>query len=402
MECCRSLPRTEREGEELTKVVFPRLDEDERRRLLAEPDGPVRVIIDTDAANEIDDQFALAWALLSPTQVTVEAVIAEPYSFAHLRPALWQAFRETAEADSEQAGGTVDDLGAWAARLRRLNLSPADVEFVAPAEGMERSFHEIKRVFDLMGIPSAGLVYRGSPSYLPGPDDPVESEGARRLIEAASRPDGSPLYVLAIGCVTNLASALLIEPEIARRIVVVWTSGYPTWAQRSNAASLNLVQDQAASRLLFESGVPLVYLPGYYIGAQLRLSLPEMEAYVRGRGAIGDYLYDLYTDNPIHAQRGIRDDFGRSWVIWDMINVAWVLNPRWVPTELVLTPRLGADLCWHHSTAPVPLMRQAHGVDRDGIFRDFFSKLGAHDQILMDLRKPAPHSAVSANPTEGK
>lgn len=402
MECCRSLPRTEREGEELTKVVFPRLDEDERKRLLAEPGEQVRVVIDTDAANEIDDQFALAWALLSPTQLTVEAVIAEPYSFAHLRPALLEAFWDTAEADSEQADGTIDDLGAWAARLRRLNLSPADVEFVAPAEGMERSFHEIERVFDTVGVSATGLIYRGSPSYLPGPDDPVESEGALRLIEAASGPDDSPLYVLAIGCVTNLASALLIEPEIARRIVVVWTSGYPTWVQRSNAASLNLVQDQAASRLLFDSGVPLVYLPGYYIGAQLRLSLPEMEAHVRGRGAIGDYLYHLYTHNPIHAQRGIRDHFGRSWVIWDMINVAWVLNPYWVPTELVPTPRLGEDLCWHHSSAPVPLMRQAHGVDRDGIFRDFFSKLQLHEKALTDLGKLATHSAVSANPTEGK
>ncbi|MGH8926599.1 MAG: nucleoside hydrolase [Acidimicrobiia bacterium] len=382
-------------------VVFPRLHEDKRRRLLAEPGERVRVIIDTDAANEIDDQFALAWALLSPTQLSVEAVIAEPYSFAHLRPALVEAFRETADDVGEPAGGTTDDLRAWAGRLRRLNLSPEDIDFVGPAEGMERSFHEIERVFDSVGISPAGLAYRGSQSYMPGLANPIESEGARRLIEAALRSDDSPLYVLAIGCVTNLASALLIEPEIARRIVVVWTSGYPTWTQRSNATSLNLVQDQAASRLLFESGVPLVYLPGYHIGAQLRLSLPEMEAYVRGRGGIGDYLYHLYTHNPIHAQRGIRDYFGRSWVIWDMINVAWVLNPCWVPTELVPTPRLGEDLCWHQQTAPVPLMRQAHGVDRDGIFRDFFSKLQAQEEILAGLGKRAPHGAVSANSTEG-
>jgi purine nucleosidase len=401
VECSRSLFRPERKGKALTKIAFPRLDDDQRQRLLAEPDGPVRVVIDTDAANEIDDQFALAWALLSPTQITVEAVIAEPYSFAHLRPALLEAYRETREDANESAGATIDDLRAWASRLRRLNQHPEDIEFVAPAEGMERSFHEIEHVFDMMGVPAVGVVYRGSPSYLPRPDEPVESEGVRRLIEAASRSDASPLYVLAIGCVTNVASALLIEPEIARRIVVVWTSGYPTWAPRSNATSLNLVQDQAASRLLFECGVPLVYLPGYYIGAQLRLSLPEMEAYVRGRGAIGDYLYHMYTHNPIHAQRGIGEHFGRSWVIWDMINIAWVLNPGWVPSELVTTPRLGEDLYWHQRTAQIPLMRQAHGIDRDAIFGDFFSKLAAQEQ-LPSLRKQALHRAVSANPSEGK
>ncbi len=43
-----------------------------------------------------------------------------------------------------------------------------------------------------------------------------------------------------------------------------------------------------ASRLLFECGVPVVYHPGFYVGAQLKISLPEMEAWVRGRGAIGD------------------------------------------------------------------------------------------------------------------
>lgn len=380
--------------------MFPGLGDEERRRLLAEPGQRVRVVIDTDAANEIDDQFALAWALLSPEQITVEAVIAEPYSFAHLRPTLLKAFQETAEDVGESAGAFTDDIRAWAVRLRRLNLRPEDIDFVGPAEGMERSFQEIERVFDAVGMSTTDLVYRGSPTYLPRPGQSVESEGARRIIEAASGPENGPLYVLAIGCVTNLASALLIEPEIARRIVVVWTSGYPSWVPASNASSLNLVQDLAASRLLFESGVPLVYLPGYHIGAQLRLSLPEMESFVRGNGAIGEYLYHLYTHNPIHTQRGIGDHFGRSWVMWDMINVAWVLNPGWVPSELVPTPRLGEDLRWHQQTGPAPLMRQAHGIDRDGIFRDFFFKLRANEQILASLGKRAPLGAATVNPQE--
>jgi hypothetical protein len=118
-----------------------------------------------------------------------------------------------------------------------------------------------------------------------------------------------------------------------------------------------------------------MYFPGFYIGAQLRLSLPEMETWVRGNGEIGDYLHHLYTNNPLHAQRGIRDHFGRSWVIWDMITIAWLLEPSWVPTELVATPTLDADLHWIPAVGPERLMREAHGIDRDAIFRDFFRKL---------------------------
>jgi inosine-uridine nucleoside N-ribohydrolase len=355
----------------MTGREFPALDPAERNRLLADPVGPVRVLIDTDAANEIDDQFALTWALLSPDRLQVEALVAEPYSFAHLRPAL-RAATEALERDGT-ATSMVDDITSWARRLREQGLGPDDIDLVGPDEGMERSYQEILRVLDMLGRPPGDKVFRGASGYLPAAGTPVDSPGARAIIETARAFD-DPLYVLAIGCLTNVASALLIEPEIARRLVVVWTSGYPTWAERSNRSSLNLVQDVAATRVVLDSGVPLVYLPGYYIGAQLRLSLPDMEAHVRGRGEIGDYLHHLYTHNPIHAQRGIDDLNARTWVIWDLITVAWVLEPGWVPTDLVPTPQLDEELRWR-PRAGAPPMREAHGVDRDGIFRDFFEKL---------------------------
>ncbi|MGH9137091.1 MAG: nucleoside hydrolase, partial [Acidimicrobiales bacterium] len=354
------------------------LDPEARRLLLTPPAGPVRVIIDTDAANEIDDQFALTWALLSPERITVEAIVAEPYSFAHHRPRLIEASRALADASAETRSSMVDDVAAWARGLRDAGVQPEDLDLVGPDEGMERSYEEIRRVLAKLGRSADGLVHRGAPRYLAGAGEPIDSEGARRIIECASSDAAVPLYVLAIGCVTNVASALLLEPAIASRIVVVWTSGYPTSVSRSNEASLNLVQDRHASRLLFDSGVPLVYLPGYHVGAQLRVSLPEIKEYVRGQGAIGDYLYHLYTHNPIHAQRAITDLAGRTWVMWDLINVAWVLDPRWVPSELVPTPTLDGHLCWAPRRVATWPMREAYAVDRDAIFRDFHRKLAAH------------------------
>lgn len=360
----------------MTAARFPVVSPEVRRQQLSPPTGLRRVVIDTDTANEIDDQFALAWALQSPDLLDVQAVLAEPYSFAHLRQDLLSAAASLEAADTGEAdSGLVDSFASWAARLRAANIDASDIPFPGPGEGVEQSYDEAVRVFEKVGISASGKVFLGSSRYLPSIDDPVESPAVDRLIELAMAPADDPLYVVAIGCVTNIASAILKEPEIIHRMVVLWTAGYPSWSPRSNLGSLNLDQDVAAAHVLFDSGVPLMYFPGFYVGAQLRLSLPEMETWVRGTGAIGDYLYHLYTNNPLHAQRGILDHFGRTWVIWDMITIAWLLEPSWVPTELVATPTLDADLYWVPAAGPERLMLEAHGIDRDAIFRDFFRKL---------------------------
>jgi purine nucleosidase len=316
------------------------------RQRLAEPGGAVRVVIDTDTANEIDDQFALAWALLAPEALHVQAVYAAPFSFAHRRAQLPQA---------------------------PANAPP----FNPPGEGMQRSYDEIIRVFGHLGIAPNGRVFAGSEQYLASLAQPVPSAACDHLIATArASPENETLYVLALGCVTNIASALLLAPDIAQRIVVVWTSGYPSSAPHVND-SFNLEQDLLASQVLLDSGVPLIYLPGYQVGAQLRLSLAEMDQHVRGRGAIGDELYRLFTHNPLWSLSPVDTSRPYSWVIWDVICVAWVLAPGWVPSTLVRTPRLDAGRRWQ-AAAGRHLMREAHAVDRDAIFNDFFDRLQRH------------------------
>ncbi|MCA0212974.1 MAG: nucleoside hydrolase [Proteobacteria bacterium] len=317
------------------------------RSRLAPPTGRVRVVIDTDTANEIDDQFALAWALRCPQQLDVVAVYAEPFSFAHRR--------------ASYPAGAHD--------------APP---FNPPGEGMARSYQEIIKVHGLLGLPHAGRAFRGAAAYMAQPRTPVRSEAVDHLIATAREhtPGGPPLYVLALGCVTNIASALLLAPDIAERIVVVWTSGYPSHAPHVNH-SFNLEQDLWASQWLLDSGVPHVYLPGYHVGAQLRLSLAEVERYVQDSGAIGGYLHQLFTHNPLWAILGNNPTLAgepHSWVIWDLICIAWVLNPAWVPSELVRTPVLMADKRWQAQPGR-HWMREAHAVERDAIFNAFFSAL---------------------------
>jgi len=79
---------------------FPTLDSELLAQRLALPPSHARLLIDTDAANEIDDQFAIAWALMSPEHMTVEAVTTEPFSFAHHRQELLVAERAMDTGDN--------------------------------------------------------------------------------------------------------------------------------------------------------------------------------------------------------------------------------------------------------------------------------------------------------------
>lgn len=360
-------------------MTFPKIDDATRLARLEPPTGRVSIILDTDMANEIDDQFTLAWAFLRSDAIDLLAVVAEPFSFAHHREPLLQAERRYAAASGETSGEPVllEQYDEWAKRLANVGTAVSDLSFCSPAEGVDRSVQETYRVFEAAGADPAGLVFRGSDQYMVDATTPVPSEGVDRIIEIARAAEGF-VYVVAIGAITNVASALLLAPEIAHKIVVIWTSGYPSTDHRSNKPSLNLVQDVHATRVVLESGVPYIYMPGYLIGQQLTVSQPEMHEWVKGTGALGDLLVDLYDNNPLHQMLGIDDHHARTWVIWDLICLAWLIDPTLVPTVLRPTPELAEDLCWDlQNAAERPLMREAIGVNRDGIFRDLFTKLAS-------------------------
>lgn len=355
---------------------FPKLDAELMEKRLGRPGPMPRVIIDTDTANEIDDQYAVAWALLSQDRLKLEGVTAAPYSFLHHRDGLYDAvaaIQSGTVSDHDQK--FIGPFAGWAKRLLADGRTADDIEFVTPDVGEERSYEEILRVFEACRENSEGKVFRGSPAHLSSYDAPIESDAAEFIISQARKRDEGPVYVLAMGALPNIGSALLMAPDIIDNLVVVWTSGFPSYAPFCNEPSLNLVQDQLSSRLLFECGVPHVYLPGYHVGAQLTISLPEMREFVKGRGAIGEYLWHLYTNNPLHTKYAITNTETKTWVIWDIINVAWLLDEAYVPTHVTPSPALDAKLYWQHD-ANRHLMREAYDVARDAVFEDFYKALG--------------------------
>ena len=355
---------------------FPKLSNDQLLLNLSNPLGKSKLIVDTDTANEIDDQFALAWTLLSVDKIDLLGVTAEPYSFQHHKEELLEAFNIIKEKKeiTKVNMDLVNNYRDWVNGLIESNIHPNDIYFDTPEEGVEKSYQEIIKIFDKLNMPHEGKVFRGSNQYLSSFDEPLVTESSEFIVKSCLQYPDEKIYVCAIGCLTNIASALLMEPKIINNLVVVWTSGFPTYSVNNNTSSLNLVQDVLSSQLLFECGVANVYLPGYNVGAQLTLSLPDMKEFVKGRGEIGNYLYELYTNNPLHEQRGVIDQTWRTWVIWDVINIAWMINPSWVPSHVVPSPVLDDELYWRREGESFP-MREAHGVNRDAIFHDFFIKI---------------------------
>lgn len=305
----------------MAMMEFPNLSDADRIARLQPPAGRVRMVLDTDAYNEIDDQFAVVHALLSPQSMSVEALYAAPFH-------------------NDRSTG--------------------------PADGMEKSHEEILRLLERLGISPAGLVHRGARGYLARPDAPQENEASRDLVRRAmTATPAEPLYVAAVGAITNVASAILMEPRIIERIVVVWLGGNALHC--STAREFNLQQDPHASRLIFDCGVPLVHVACHLVTTHLHTTVAEIDRYVRGRGAIGDYLADIFAAYS-------EDHFGWSKVIWDIAATAWLVDASWLPSTLVHSPILTENLTWSFDTAR-PLIRSVHFVHRDGIFRDLFTKL---------------------------
>ncbi len=376
--------------------TFERLPEAQLQSLLKLPeigDKTLKIVIDTDLDNEIDDFFAIVQLALAHHDklINIEAIYAAPYSFRSRLLDLIQAqnLLTLKEDLSPPEQALVNSYSAQIDAIKNLGFNPQE-DFLFPPEGgpegsydhvaigpdvgMERSFKAIQDLVPLLGIDTH--IFKGADSYLRN-GCPVRSEAVEHLIELARNASTSdPIYVIGIACATNLASALLLAPDIRDKVVMTWTAGYPVNVTDLTNTSFNLSQDVNAAQVLFSSGVPLVYLPGFYIGQQLTLSKADMEAWFAKSGSIGEFLYQKYMNNPLYNWYGIDPDnlFGRIWNIWDLVNGSWLLNPSAVNSRQVRTPKLNDDRLW----VPDPngqWMVEAYYISYNSIFPDFARKL---------------------------
>ncbi|MEG3660180.1 nucleoside hydrolase [Arenibacter palladensis] len=298
---------------------YPKLSEEFLLERLRPNNGKLNVVIDTDTYNEIDDQFAVVYALLSPEKINVEAIYAAPYF---------------------------------------------NTRSVGPADGMIKSHEEILRLMNKMGMNHQGLVYKGSEDFIKSNKQPLQSDAAKDLVNRAMASDG-PLYVLALGAPTNIASAILMEPKIINKIIVVWLGGKGlNW---DTAYEFNLKQDMVSSKILFDSGVPLIQVPTEPVSSHLLTTIPELDTYLKGQGEIGDYLIDIFKN--YH-----KDHYAYSKIIWDIAVIAYVLNPSWFKSEIRHAPILTDQITYSIDNSR-HFYRLVTYLNRDKIFGDMFRKI---------------------------
>nr|MDD6336479.1 nucleoside hydrolase [bacterium] len=277
------------------------------------------VILDTDTYNEIDDQFALAYAILANDRIRLLSVNAAPF-------------------------------------LNDRSQSPED--------GMEKSYQEIGRILRILHRDDIPF-FRGSTAFMKNSHTPQPSEAAQNIIDTV-RASQERVYIVAIGAITNVASACLMAPDILERIAIIWLGGHAH--HYPHTREFNLWQDIAAARVFFDGSMPLIQVPCMGMCSELATTLPELTHYLQGKNALCDYLLDIFRE---YAPPG-----AMCWskVIWDIAAVACLALPGSMDMVEVARPIVTSDGVYAFDNAR-PAMGYIRRLERDRIFADVFTLL---------------------------
>ncbi len=300
----------------------------------------IRVILDTDANNEIDDQHAIAYTLFNGDIFDVEGITVN---------ATW-------------GGGNV-----------------------------QQHYDEAERVVTLCGLKGVIDVYLGADGSFeeirPDLDEPDFDghEAVDFIIERALADDDRELVLLPIGKLTNIALALEKEPAIAENIRVVWLgSNYP------RTGEYNKENDRGAAQYLLNTDVHFEIVTVRYGRASgtdaVRATLADIRETMPGKGpeiddpvvgrhggehtTFGDYSVSLFENYEMVGDPPARP-------LFDMAAVAIVKNPDWAQSTTIPAPVLRdlEDGGWSERPEnPREVIVWEH-FDRDAIMADFYDRM---------------------------
>lgn len=195
----------------------------------------IRVILDTDAACEADDPFAIAHAVLSP-KLVVKGIVAE--------------------------------------------------HFAQPGS-MCRSYDAVRLLMNAMHRTENVLCGEEYPLNRGGP----LSEGVAFMIEEALREDSHPLFILCLGALSNIARALEAAPGIAEKITIVTIGGHSHDIKEAPFREFNFGNDPDAANVVLGSRAEVWQIPSSVYGS-LCVGLAELQRRVLPCGDAGRYLFD--------------------------------------------------------------------------------------------------------------
>ncbi|BCN30899.1 nucleoside hydrolase [Anaeromicropila herbilytica] len=280
----------------------------------------LRVIVDTDAACEADDQYAIVHALLTPRFI-IKGIIAE------------------------QFGGKSGE------------------------RTVKKSYQEIQKILSLMDMKDVP-VYYGAEYPLSSEQEIPESEGADIIIKEALSSEEDKLYVLCQGAITNVAIALNKCPEIVDQIICIWIGGgfYP-----EGGWEFNLLNDYHAANVVFKSKIELWQVP-MDCYTRMQVGYAELQRKVMPCGAIGKYLFDEMQE------LGMKADWicGEAWSLGDSPAIGLALNPGCGHCEIRKAPIVDSD-GYYIGNVESHDIRVFYEIDSRYILEDFFAKLAIYN-----------------------
>ena len=280
-----------------------------------------KVIADTDTFNEMDDQYALAYAIASE-KIDVLSINAAPFH-------------------NERSSGFED--------------------------GMEKSYLEILRVLEKIGKTGRYPVFKGSRTRISDNTgvSPSDSPAARNIIKTALSLNET-LYILATGAITNVVSAVLIEPSIKDRICVIWLGGH--CLDHHDLREFNLMQDYIAGQLLLDLDIPLVMLPACDHGTKaLEVSYGDLKM-IKGNtpSAVffretlpGEFKLEVYKD-------------GWRRIIWDIAAPAVLSVPDAFDFSVIPAPVFGDDFKYSFDETRRKIIYM-NKLDKETVIKDAFT-----------------------------
>ncbi len=296
-----------------TKELIEKLSSDEIKN----------VILDCDTGADGDDQFALAYLLASSDRVNLIGVTSEPFN--------------------ENSAETVAEGAKENARI--ISLSGKNIPSVCGSA-------------DYVTNRKAASVGEGVAPSANNPF-PVKSPAADFIIKKALEAEET-LYIVLSGCAANVASAIVLCPEIKEKIAVVWLAMSDLYGQYPGE-EYNFQNDPVAGQLLVNSGVPFLLVPTKHI-YPFRRSKDEVD--------------DLFSsDTPLCTY--LRNRFREiTWAqgLWDLGAVAVFTLPEAYSFKEVCAPVLnekGAVVSFDGKRT----IAYAESLDTDKVLADSVEKL---------------------------
>ncbi|NAS10688.1 nucleoside hydrolase [Poritiphilus flavus] len=294
----------------------------------------VKVIFDTDANNELDDQHALAYLLFNGPTFDLQAVT----------------------VNATYNGGDINGHYEEAERVLQLCNLKDSVPLLKGANG---GFSEIAPTFD--------------------PENYDGQEAVDFILESTKKDS---VIIIAVGKLTNVALALKKDPSFASRTRIVWLgSNYPEpgeYNQDNDTIAMNYVLntdipfEMVTVRYGDPSGTDAVKVTQSEINTKMPGLGPKATSPITGRHGgtfetFGDYSVSLFEYIDYHGDPPSRP-------LFDMVAVALLKNQAWGEQKTIPAPVL-IDNTWIERPDNPRKIILWENFDKQGLLEDFYATL---------------------------